>query len=311
MNYKDMPQISGSWSHESIGFEDRTGTKGVQISYGSVPLPETSYRIPPACHVEDATSCCNSKICQCEGVECVVDTNAHFEWMDLIGIADQEGSGVQHITDWTQNGDDGWKDVDLPFDFHWFGRTERRITIGTNGVLTFGTNQLSCGASEPVPCGWNTGGDSVTLTCVGEQRSDERSGVCTNNGDPPDGIIAPFWADLDTSANRNSEGVYYQISTNDDPHLFAFNKLTVEYNVPIWNHASDPNVQFEVILLGDGTVLMQYKDMPSETSSWSRESIGFEDRSGTRGVQISDGVVPRAESAYRIPPSCHVDGGTA
>ena len=29
---------------------------------------------------------------------------------------------------------------------------ERTITIGTNGVLTFGDDQLPYGDSEPVPC---------------------------------------------------------------------------------------------------------------------------------------------------------------
>ncbi len=51
---------------------------------------------------------------------------------------------------WEQNNDDGWYHVTLPFDFNWFGTTERRITIGTNGVLTFGTAQLPYGSSEPV-----------------------------------------------------------------------------------------------------------------------------------------------------------------
>ena len=51
---------------------------------------------------------------------------------------------------WMQNNDDGWYHVTLPFDFNWFGITERIITIGTNGVLTFGTAQLPYGSSEPV-----------------------------------------------------------------------------------------------------------------------------------------------------------------
>ena len=51
---------------------------------------------------------------------------------------------------WEQNNDDGWYHVTLPFDFNWFGATERIITIGTNGVLTFGTAQLPYGSSEPV-----------------------------------------------------------------------------------------------------------------------------------------------------------------
>jgi hypothetical protein len=61
IRYNTMPTDgSGSWSTESVGFEDQTGTKGVQISYGEVPRGGTAYYIPPACHVaggEDARSC--------------------------------------------------------------------------------------------------------------------------------------------------------------------------------------------------------------------------------------------------------------
>ena len=69
-------------------------------------MPRTSYRIPPACHVDEALTCCSSQICQCEGVECVVETNAHFAWVDLISnVADPS---VVQITEWEQNADDGW-----------------------------------------------------------------------------------------------------------------------------------------------------------------------------------------------------------
>ena len=52
----------------------------------------------------------------------------------------------------------GWFDVTLPFEFHWFGQPQTVITIGTNGVLTFGTGQLPYGSSEPLPCSYGTGG---------------------------------------------------------------------------------------------------------------------------------------------------------
>lgn len=45
--------FAGGWSTESIGFEDRSGTAGVQISYGTVPPAGTAYRIPPSCHTPD------------------------------------------------------------------------------------------------------------------------------------------------------------------------------------------------------------------------------------------------------------------
>jgi hypothetical protein len=36
------------------------------------------------------------------------------------------------------NDDDGWVDVALPFDFMWFGMPEASISVGTNGLITFG-----------------------------------------------------------------------------------------------------------------------------------------------------------------------------
>ena len=75
----------------------------------------------------------------------------------------------------------------MPFDFIWFGRTESRITIGTNGVITFGTAQLHNGASEPVPCQWTTGNSGCEGVDYGSTASDPGSAA-------PDGVIAVFWA---------------------------------------------------------------------------------------------------------------------
>ena len=157
---------TGSWSGESIGFEDQTGTKGVQISYGQVPSASTAYSIPPNCHVGAGEgvypTCCTSQICQCEGTDCMVDTSFGYAWVDIV----DNGAGTQ-ITTWENNGDDGWFHVDLPFDFNWFGTIERTITIGTNGALTFGDAQLPYGDSEPVPCQWNGGGQGAgSAGCV-------------------------------------------------------------------------------------------------------------------------------------------------
>ena len=60
--------------------------------------------------------------------------------------------------------------------------------------------------------------------------------------------------------------------------------------------------------MGDGSVLMQYLDMPQVSGSWSDESVGFEDRTGTQGSQLLYGSVPGSGTAYYIPPACHADG---
>ena len=49
-----------------------------------------------------------------------------------------------------------------------------------------------------------------------------------------EGIIAVFWCDLNPDASGGAdEGVYYQITTNADSRLTAFNKVVIEYNVPV------------------------------------------------------------------------------
>ena len=114
---------------------------------------------------------------------CVVDKKHAFEWIEIsplqmnhcIGAtpAEQAACGAAPprtditpadvgtligFNDWTSGGrntwaaDDGWFDVELKWGFTWYGTEENTITIGTNGVLSFGTPQYMYGGSEPVPC---------------------------------------------------------------------------------------------------------------------------------------------------------------
>ena len=111
-------------------------------------------------------------------------------------------------------------------------------------------------------------------------------------------------ADLnpDTTSASEGEGVYYQVVNEADPRVAVFNRLTVEWQVPVFG--TENLCHFETILMADGSVIMQYSDMPAE-GGWSTPSIGFEDRTGSAGVQILYGEVPPARTAYRIPPACH------
>jgi hypothetical protein len=77
--------------------------------------------------------------------------------------------------------------------------------------------------------------------------------------------------------------------------------------VKVWNGGPNP-LTFEAILFGDGTVILQYQSMPDgSTGSWTKESIGFEDQTGSHGVQMLYGEVPSPQTAYQIPASCHVN----
>ena len=240
-----------------------------------------------------SAACCTSQVCQCENVGfCGIQTDYRYEWVDIIGTDPAAPIGTRIDNGmWEQNNDDGWYHVTLPFDFNWFGVTERIITIGTNGVLTFGTGQLPYGSSEPVPC---TYGD---VACHGDDNAADGTMAA-------EGVIAPFWTDLnpDVTGVAAGTGVYYNVYFNPDPRISDFNRMVVEYKVPPFGGTA--TCHFEVILMAEGSVIMQYQDMPAD-GGWSTESIGFEDQSGMAGVQISYGEVPAPRTAYRIPPGCH------
>ena len=215
------------------------------------------------------------------------------------------------ITNWEQNADDGWFHVDLPFDFPWYGKVETQITIGTNGVITFGEGQLPNGGSEPVPSGAD--GEQVR----GRDIADDGSGGLI------DGLIAVFWADINpASATQTTDGVFYQVfDGSGTPHAAgsswaqgpSWQQLIIQWNnVQYWVNtgvvggaANGVTNSFECIMFGDGAILLQYKDMDPTHLSWSTESIGWEDGTGMFGTQISFGVIPEPETAYWIPACAH------
>jgi hypothetical protein len=162
-------------------------------------------------------------------------------------------------TDWTSNGqstwagDDGWYDVKLPWSFPWYGKAQDTITVGTNGILTFGTAQYIYGGSEPVPC-------------HGTQECSDG----TSAGIGVDGVIAIMWTDLDPTATtadpqhqcgttgcHGGGNVYYKIEKD---------RFIVEYAaVQSWSwdnqyNLPDPGQTFEAVLYRNGDVMMQYLD---------------------------------------------------
>jgi hypothetical protein len=127
--------------------------------------------------------------------------------------------------------------------------------------------------------------------------------------------LNPAAADIDSG-----EGVYYHVfhEGRDHPELAVFNRMTIEWKVITFGcpeHPEDCMCNFETTLFADGSVVLQYRDMPpgpSVANNWyAAESIGFEDRSGSRGVQIMYGGVPTTGTAYRIPPACHIPSGNS
>lgn len=222
------------------------------------------------------------------------------------GITPTDVGTLIGFNDWTSGGrntwaaDDGWYDVHLDWGFTWYGREEHTITIGTNGVLSFGTPQYMYGGSEPVPCHGHSACSDGSATGIGM-----------------DGVLAVFWTDLDpgkvtdcpqTHHCGGGGNVYYKKDTDH---------LTIEYAAVqswSWNNQynlPDPGQTFEAVLWDGGDVLFQYLDMYCKhcSTAWSTVSIGYEDQSGLRGQQLEYGDIPDDGSSYFIPANCHSGSG--
>lgn len=220
--------------------------------------------------------------------------------------------------------DDGWADIDLysacvpgtgscepgsGFTFPWFGIDESVLSVGTNGVLTFGSAQFQYGSSEPVPCAGQN-------ACPGG-----------GGGLGVDGAIAVLWSDIDLSnaaaiADSDLSGkVFWQVTQQQA--VVQWNKVayfcasdTQACEGTSWEQGSGGTLvlqTFEAILNSDGSFKLQYKDMTPEQPggphiSWSTPSIGFEDQTGTQGQQILYGEVPEHQTAFTVSAGCHSSG---
>eukprot|EP01046_Picozoa_sp_COSAG06_P064007 COSAG06_NODE_15105_length_1097_cov_0.818637_2_plen_207_part_01 len=72
-----------------------------------------------------------------------------------------------------------------------------------------------------------------------------------------------------------------------------------------WTPDNNPTANtFMAVMWQDGGVMFHYDVMVQEHLSWSTESVGYEDASGTQGVQISYGDIPFQGDNYWIPPVC-------
>ena len=267
LQYLTMSPEHLSWSTESIGFEDQTGKLGTQISFGEIPAPQTAYGVTAACHVVSEPPCTIGP--------------KDYNFIDIAGTGTAIGAD-----DWTSGGqndwqsDDGWFDVDISaMGFNWYGTVENTVSVGTNGVITFGTNHYKFGGSEPTPC---------------------QGGQASCSGLNVDGVLAVFWADINPGA-ADDAAVLYSIMPSGTMFIAQWDA------VMYWSDPERADVRntFQAVLMKNGDVSFSYADMSPEHLSWSTESIGFEDNTGTLGFQISFGEIPTSGTTYGISAACH------
>jgi len=132
-----------------------------------------------------------------------------YDWFDISSL------GMEIITNGDLTGgdqDDGFKTINLPFSFPFYGIAKNSVKISSNGYLTFGSNAVEF-INTPIP----------------------------ENSDPND-IIAPLWTDLDPGFGGNI--YYYYDAVNS--------KFFVQYSgIPHINPGSIYTFQTVIYETGD------------------------------------------------------------
>jgi subtilisin family serine protease len=153
------------------------------------------------------------------------------------------------------SGDDSFSTLGIGFPVSYFGQTYSTAYVSSNGFLALGSNS---GAAEfenwPIPAPF-----------------------------APNGIVAPFWDDLDPS----SGGAVYAAVTGAAPNR----TLHVEwFQVPHFNFGPSGTVTFELSLSENGDVRFQYLDTDFADARWNNgvsATAGLERADGNVGKQVS------------------------
>ncbi len=139
-----------------------------------------------------------------------------FDWTDISSTGTQiVPAGDSHV------------DVELPFEFPFYGGSEHSVKIGSNGLLTFGS-----GGDEPLNAAVPGGAD-------------------------PNGFVAPFWDDLTLDV---SGAVYYE-------WLGETGEFVVQYDDVQRVGEPESSLTFQVVLAGDGAISFRYLEMTGTLDS--------------------------------------------
>jgi subtilisin family serine protease len=168
-----------------------------------------------------------------------------MSWVDVTAGTRLTGAGV----------DDGFSTLGIGFPVTYYGQTYTTAYVSSNGFLALGS---SAGANTP-------GNAAIPNTAA------------------PNGIVAPFWDDLDPSRGG---GVYAGVSGTAPNRT-----LHVEWHdVPHFTLSTSGTVTVELSLKENGDVRFQYLDTDFGNGNWNAGA------SATAGVERADGVIGRQVS---------------
>ena len=169
-----------------------------------------------------------------------------YEWIDISGIGTQ--LTLAH-NDWFTV-----SDIELPFDFPFYGETYDYVKANANGWI-----------------GWDMANSTVW-------NNTEIPSI-----DAPRPAIFGFWDDLNpmnNNANSSAGGNIY-FHTNSDRAVIWFN------NIARWLPGGNTDYwglyDFQIILYPDGSFRVNYREMGGVTNA---ATIGFQNGSGAHGTEI-------------------------
>jgi hypothetical protein len=147
--------------------------------------------------------------------------------------------------------DDQAVELDLGFEFPFYGELHDRVAVSTNGLLSFGIGAEEY-ANSPLP--------SPSL---------------------PNQVIAPYWDDF----NPSQGGSVFALAQGSAPNR----SLTIEWNdLPYWSGGG--SATFQATLHEDGRIQFQYQDVDSGyllNDFGISATVGIEDVTGTHGLQYA------------------------
>ena len=164
-----------------------------------------------------------------------------FEWVDI----SEDGEELENITDDFVGTPS--VEVELPFEFPFYGDTKTSVRVDNNGFLFFDSPSGNYFINQEIP----TAG-------------------------APDGMVAPFWTDLNPDAGG---AIYVYDDSENDRFIVQYDEVP-----PFVFGETEDSYTFQVILTADGMIRYQYLNMDGAVNG---ATVGIENADGSDGLQTA------------------------
>eukprot|EP01050_Picozoa_sp_SAG11_P005952 SAG11_NODE_441_length_9431_cov_29.928847_2_plen_761_part_01 len=179
-------------------------------------------------------------------------TESEYSWIATDGHMQILDTDWVNADGYDHGSDDGTFAIDMGFSITYFGIDETILQVSTNGYFTFSNAHWGWGNSYaiPHPVNWNA----------------------------VDGMVAPYWTDLDPGSSDANAGVFYNVA--------ADNVVVTFMQIPYCCGSTTPASTFQYVINADGSFLFQYQSVQGPPPSYAPLSIGLENGDGTQGMQF-------------------------